>query len=260
MPLTTIDGLLLDMDGVISMSSRALPGAAEAVVRLRAAGLPTIIVSDTTGFSRAQLGAALRAAGFPFADEDVLTAAVAAGTYLREKRPGARVFLLGDARPDDLDGVHLVGIDERPEVVLVSGADDSFTFAAFNRLLRLARDGVELVAMHRNLTWMTGEGENMDAGAYLLGLEAASGREALVIGKPAPSFFGAGLEALGLPGERVAMVGDDVENDVLAAQTLGVTGVLVRTGKFRDDSLARASGTPDHVVDSIADVAELLGV
>ena len=56
------------------------------------------------------------------------------------------------------------------------------------------------------------------------------------------------------------MVGDDVENDVLAAQALGITGVLVRTGKFREDQLARASGTPDHVVDSILDVPELLGL
>ena len=55
------------------------------------------------------------------------------------------------------------------------------------------------------------------------------------------------------------MVGDDVENDVLAAQALGISGVLVRTGKFREAALARASGTPDHVVDSIADVPELLG-
>jgi HAD superfamily hydrolase (TIGR01458 family) len=260
MPLTTIDGLLLDMDGVLAMSSRPLPGAAEAVMRLRAAGVPMLIVTNTTAYSRSQLGEALRAAGFPFADEAVLTAVAAAGSYLREERPAARVFLLGDARPDDLDGVDLVGIDEQPEVVLVSGADDSFTFATFNRLLRLVRDGVELVTMHRNLTWMTHKGENLDAGAYLLGLEAATGREALVIGKPAPEFFGAGLEALGSPASRVAMVGDDVENDVLAAQALGMTGVLVRTGKYREETLARASGTPDHVVDGIGDVPELLGV
>ena len=56
------------------------------------------------------------------------------------------------------------------------------------------------------------------------------------------------------------MVGDDVENDVLAAQAVGITGVLVRTGKFREDALARASGPPDHVVGSIVDVPALLGI
>ena len=81
----------------------------------------------------------------------------------------------------------------------------------------------------------------------------------MVVGKPAPGVFLAGLDALGLPPERVAMVGDDVENDVLAAQALGITGVLVRTGKFREDALGRASGTPDYIIDSIVDVPELLG-
>ena len=126
-------------------------------------------------------------------------------------------------------------------------------------MLAALRGGAELVAMHRNLSWMTRRGEKLDAGAYLLGLEAATGLEAVVLGKPAPEAFRAGLDALGLPPERVAMVGDDVENDVLAAQELGITGVLVRTGKFREETLARASGPPDVIVDSIADVQGLLG-
>ena len=66
---------------------------------------------------------------------------------------------------------------------------------------------------------------------------------------PAPACFVAGLEALGLPAVRVAMVGDDLENDVLAAQAVGLTGVLVRTGKFRQETLAGASGAPRSVVD-----------
>ena len=259
MTLDHIDGLLLDMDGVLAMSWRPLPGAAAAVTRLHAAGVPLRVVTNTTALSRARFGAALREAGFPFADGDILTASVATGAWLREQRPGARVFHLGDAQPEDLEGVALVGLDDEPQIVLLSGSDESFAFETFNRVLATLRDGAELVAMHRNLSWMTRRGEKLDAGAYLLGLEAATGLEAVVLGKPAPEAFRAGLDALGLPPERVAMVGDDVENDVLAAQALGITGVLVRTGKFREDALDRASGTPDFIVDSIVDVPELLG-
>ena len=114
--------------------------------------------------------------------------------------------------------------------------------------------------MHRNLSCMTHEGERLDAGAYVLGLERAAGRTAVVTGKPAPESFVAGLEALGLPAEHVAMVGDDIENDVLAAQAVGITGVLVRTGKFREEKLAGASCAPDHVIDSLADLPGLLGL
>jgi len=259
MGLTHIQGLLLDMDGVLGVSWRPLPGAAAAVARLRHAGLPLRVITSTTARSRGDIGAGLREHGFDFTDSDLLSASILAAAYLRSAHPGARVFLLGDAQPSDLEGVRLVGLDDEPEVVLISGADESFAFGALNRVYRALLGGASLVAMHRNLSWMTHKGERLDAGAYLMGLERASGRKAVVTGKPAPACFVAGLEALGLPADRVAMVGDDIENDVLAAQALGITGVLVRTGKFREEKLAAASGRPDHVIDSIVDLPALLG-
>ncbi len=259
MALTHIEGLLLDMDGVLGVSWRPLPGAAAAVARLRKAGLPLRVITSTTARSRTDIGSGLREHGFDFADEDLLSASVLAAAYLRNAHPEARVFLLGDAQPVDLEGVRLFGLDDEPQVVLVSGADESFAFDTLNRVYRALLGGASLVAMHRNLSWMTYDGERLDAGAYLMGLERASGREAVVTGKPAPACFVAGLEALGLPAARVAMVGDDVENDVLAAQAVGITGVLVRTGKFREEKLAAAGGRPDHVIDSLVDLPALLG-
>ena len=257
--LSDIHGLLLDMDGVLGVSWRPLPGAAAAVARLRDAGLPLRVITSTTARSRGDIGSGLREHGFDFADEDLLTASVLAAAYLRVAHPDARVFLLGDAQPVDLEGVRLVGLDDEPEVVLVSGADESFAFDTLNRVYQALLGGAALVAMHRNLSWMTHEGERLDAGAYVLGLERAAGHTAVVTGKPAPECFVAGLEALGLPADRVAMVGDDIENDVLAAQAVGISGVLVRTGKFREEKLAGASGTPDHVIGSIVDLPALLG-
>ncbi len=259
MALTHIEGLLLDMDGVLGVSWRPLSGAAAAVARLRKAGLPLRVITSTTAKSRAAIGSGLREHGFDFADSDLLTASVLAATYLRSAQPEARVFLLGDAQPVDLEGVRLVGLDDEPQVVLVSGADQSFAFDTLNRVYRALLGGASLVAMHRNLSWMTNDGERLDAGAYLMGLERAAGRAAVVTGKPAPASFVAGLEALELSADRVAMVGDDVENDVLAAQAVGITGVLVRTGKFREDKLAAAGGRPDHVIDALVDLPALLG-
>jgi HAD superfamily hydrolase (TIGR01458 family) len=254
-----VEGLLLDMDGVLTVSWEPLPGAAEAVTRLRAAGLPLRVITSTTSRTAAEMAANLRGVGVDIGPDEVLTAAMSARAYLLGAHPGARVFVLGDARREDLEGLHLVALDDDPEVILVSGADESYAFETFNRVHRALLGGVALVAMHRNLTWMTHEGECLDAGAYLLGLERASGRTAVVTGKPAAEAFRAGLQALGLQAGQVAMVGDAVESDVLAAQRLGITGVLVRTGKFREDALAGAAGRPDHVIDSIAELPDLLG-
>ena len=80
----------------------------------------------------------------------------------------------------------------------------------------------------------------------------------IVVGKPAEAFFRAALDDLGADAGGAVMVGDDIESDVLGAQALGVTGVLVRTGKFRAGDLERREGRPDHVIDGIGDLPALL--
>jgi HAD superfamily hydrolase (TIGR01458 family) len=254
-----VDGLLLDMDGVLAQSFAPLPGAVEALAWIRERGLPFRIVTNTTTHTRADLAATLRDGGLDLEAGDIVTAVVGTAAYLREHHPGARVLLLtdGDAR-EDLEGVTLAGEGEPADMVVLGGASDDFTYAAMNRIFRLVMDGAALVGMHRNLYWRTEDGLELDGGAYLAGLEAAAGVTATVCGKPAPAFFASALELLALPADRVAMVGDDIVNDVLGAQACGLTGVLVRTGKFMESDLEK--GPPDHVVDAIADLPGLLSV
>ena len=97
----------------------------------------------------------------------------------------------------------------------------------------------------------------LDVGAYSAALEYATGRDALVVGKPSPDFFNAAIADMGA--DRAVMVGDDVEADVGGALAAGLPGVLVRTGKYRDDALQASGVTPTAIADSIADVPELLG-
>jgi HAD superfamily hydrolase (TIGR01458 family) len=246
----------VDIDGVLVVSWEAISGATEAVRELQDRLVPFRLITNTTTITRDGIAERLASAGFDVSPGDILTAPRAAAAYLRRHHPGARCYLLGvDEVAADLEGIDLV--DRDADVVMVAGADPAFTFDNINRTFRMILDGAALVAMHRNLYWMEAEGMSLDAGAYLLGLEAATGTTASIAGKPSPDFFQSGLELLGMPAERVAMVGDDVEADVLAAQSMGMRGVLVRTGKFRPEQLDSASGSPDLVVDSIADVAAL---
>jgi HAD superfamily hydrolase (TIGR01450 family) len=156
----------------------------------------------------------------------------------------------------ELTGVTLV--EDDADVVLVAGADRAFTWENLSGAFRMLKQGAALVAMHRNLFWMTERGLMLDAGAFLVGLERAAGVEAVVTGKPSPEFFRRCVDLLSVPAERVAMVGDDLEADVLAAQEVGLTGVLVRTGKFLPETLERSARKPDHVIDSIGDLPTLL--
>ena len=126
-----------------------------------------------------------------------------------------------------------------------------------NGAFRQLMDGAELVALQHNRYWRRADGLALDVGAYAAALEYATGREAVVVGKPAQAFFDAAMADMGV--DRAVMVGDDVEADVGGALAAGVPGVLVRTGKFREDALAASGVTPTAIADSIADVPGLVG-
>lgn len=251
--------VLVDIDGVLTVSWRPLPGAVEALRSIRAAGLGVALVTNTTSRTRASIAETLGGAGFDVRAEDVLTAPSVTAAHLAEHFPGARCALLnsGDIA-EDFGEVTLV--DEDPEVVVFGGAGPEWDYAALDRVFGHLQRGARLVAMHRNLYWRTDAGLQLDSGAFLLGLEKAARIEAEVTGKPSAAFFEAALARLGADAGQALMVGDDVESDVLAAQRAGLTGVLVRTGKFQQEALEEAGGTPDHVLDSFADVPALLGL
>lgn len=261
--LAGVRGVLLDIDGVLTVSWRPLPGAVAAVRWLRDAGLRVALLTNTTSRTRSWIAGTLAGAGFPVTADDVLTAPAITAVYLASHYPGASCALLssGDVA-GDLAGVRLAGDGaEAADVVIIGGAGPEFSYQALNRAFGQLCGGARLVAMHRNMYWRTSAGLQLDGGAFLAGLELASGVQAEVTGKPSAAFFEAGLAALGVPAAAAVMVGDDLASDVLAAQRAGLTGVLVRTGKYRPGAgqPGGQSGGPDHVIDSVADLPSLLG-
>jgi HAD superfamily hydrolase (TIGR01458 family) len=172
-------------------------------------------------------------------------------------RGNTRVALLmNDAVKEDFAA--LQEDDEGAQAVIVGDLGEAFGYAILNRAFRRLLDGAELIALQKNRFWLTPDGLSLDVGPFVAALEYASGTDAYVVGKPARGFFETVLAGIGVEPERAAMVGDDVESDVRGAQQAGLAGILVRTGKYRED-VARGSGVnPDAVIDSIADLPELL--
>jgi ribonucleotide monophosphatase NagD (HAD superfamily) len=111
--------------------------------------------------------------------------------------------------------------------------------------------------MHRNTTWKTDQGLQLDTGAYLVGLEHSAEVSVTVVGKPAAAMFEAALAAVGVAADHAVMVGDDLDSDVHGAQGAGLRGVLVRTGKWRADPRP-GQQQPDEILDSVADLPRLL--
>jgi HAD superfamily hydrolase (TIGR01458 family) len=251
--------ILLDVDGVLHVSGEAIPGAADAVARLRHNGHRLRFVTNTTVRSRAQLAELMRTNGIELEDDEVQTAASAAVRALKGKRVLA---LTMHALVHDLEGLELVGEDAA--AVLIGGADETpetnlvFSHMNLARAFAELELGAELFCLHRNRWWQTKHGPLLDSGAYVAGLEYAAQVEATVLGKPSRSYFEAACTALDADAGMTWMVGDDLESDIAGAQSVGMHTVLVRTGKFRPDVVERSRTQPDGIVSSLAHLPEWL--
>ena len=249
--LSTVDGLLIDIDGVLTLGEEVIPGAPEVIETLRARQIPFRFMTNTTIYCRYTLLDRLHALGFAATLDELYTATYVAARYLKEQNAQSYFpLLLPDAQ------LEFAGIDvdeEAPEYVVVGDLGASFTFARLNRAFRAMLNGAKLVALHKKRHWRTPDGLFLDAGPFVMALEYAAETNAIVVGKPSEAYFTMVLDDLGLPLDRVAMIGDDIEIDVRGARRMGIQGWLVKTGRFRKEDLGRGIW-PDLVLESIADL------
>ncbi len=251
---------LLDLDGTLYEGGAAIPGAVEALARLRRRKKPFRLVTNTTTRSRAMLVERLSEYGFEVKEEEIFTAIIAGAQVLRAAGYRTIAPFVPEGALADMGGLTLAGgtsgvFPAPADAVVIGDLGERWTFAlmqeAFDHLLA----GAALVALSRDRYWREGERLTLDAGPFVAGLEYASGTAAQVAGKPSPAFFASAVQSLGQEPDAVAMVGDDLWSDVEGAQRAGLQGWLVRTGKFREELLTRSSVTPDRILASVADLS-----
>ena len=140
---------------------------------------------------------------------------------------------------------------------MVGDLGDAWSFPKLNNAFRLLLEkNVGFIALGKSRYWRAADGLRLDSGPFVTALEFATGRYALVMGKPERAFFEQAIGMLGLAPERIAMIGDDIDVDVAGARNAGMLGALVKTGKFRPEDLAKGIW-PDYVFNSLADVRDL---
>jgi HAD superfamily hydrolase (TIGR01458 family) len=248
--------VLLDLDGVLYVEDEPVPGAAEAVERMRVAGLILRFVTNTTSRSRAATLEKLNALGFDVRDEELVTPALLALRRCRERDYRRVSLLMADEVKADLSGLEE---DERePEAVIVGDLGEHFAYDILNRAFRQLLGGAELIALQKNRYWLREDGLCLDVGPFVAALEYAAACEAHVVGKPAAAFFGHVLEGAGATPDQAVMVGDDIESDTGGAISAGLAAILVRTGKYRSDPVLANGIQATATVDSIADVPDVL--
>lgn len=248
---TPIEGVLIDIAGVLYVGDDPIPGASKALHRLEESGLPIRYVTNTTRSTRVRLMAKLSKMGFDLDSSCLFTAPIATLKYVMRHR--LRPYLL--VHPNLREEFAEVDSDQ-PNAVVVGDAADVFNYQTLNEAFRILLDGGVLIAMGNNRFFREQDGWSLDMGPFVEALRFASGVEPTIIGKPSVSFFQQALDDMGITASRAVMIGDDLENDVGGAQANGIRGILVRTGKYRQADELHETIRPHLVVNNIADAAD----
>ncbi len=252
-----IRAVLLDIDGVLFTGTEPIPGASEALLSLQKREIPYRFISNGTRKNRVRVLDRLSRLAVPLTEDLIITPAIAAIEYLKENGYTSCTLLTTDELRQDFIAAGITVTDDAP-VLVVGDAWNGFTYESVNRAFRHVMGGASLIALEKDRFWKDGGSLSLGAGAFVAGLEYASGKEALLMGKPSSAFFEMALHQLGVePGETL-MVGDDIVSDIGGARGCGINGVLVMTGKCSREILEASSIRPDWVLPSVADLPALL--
>ncbi len=251
-------GYLIDMDGVMYRGSEMIPGADRFVSELRRRDIPFRFLTNNSQRTRRDIVARLARMGIDVLDEHVYTCAMATATYLERQRPQGTAFVIGEGGL--LTALHAHGyaiVDHDPDYVVV-GEGRTFNLEQVETAVRMIVGGAKLIATNLDPNCPTRDGVRPGCGALVSVLETATGVRAFSVGKPSPFMMRAARKELGLGTDQTTMIGDTMETDILGGVQLGFRTVLVLTGGTRREDVGRYAYRPELVVDSVAELHQLL--
>jgi HAD superfamily hydrolase (TIGR01458 family) len=246
--------VLIDFDGVIKLGNNIAGDAGEFFTFLNQNDFPFYVISNSTLRTSDTMLQFIRKNGINI-NIPAMTAVDATLNYVKENYRKVSVYCRPNIKPlfSDFD------VDDNPEAVVLGDIADKWTYETMNEIFRKVWNGADIIAMHKNRYWEPdGKTLTMDAGAFITAIEYAASKEAILIGKPSPIYFQTALKQLGFKaGTEFIMIGDDVESDIAAAQTIGGKGILIYTGKT-EFPLKANSTKPDFEVMNLNEITGIL--
>src|SRR5918992_5166208 len=247
---------LMDMDGVLVHEEQAIPGAAEFLARLRDRGIPFLVLTNNSIYTRRDLAARLRISGLDVPETSIWTSALATASFLESQRPGGSAFVIGEAGLTT--ALHEAGYtltDREPDYVVL-GETRTYSFERLTRAIRLVQDGARFIATNPDPTGPSPDGPLPATGSVAALISRATGVQPYFVGKPNPLMMRSALNAIDAHSEDTAMIGDRMDTDIVAGLEAGLEAILVLTGVTSRADAERHAYRPSRIVESIAEILE----
>lgn len=251
-------GFLIDLDGTVFRGRELIDGAKEAVHTLQSLGKAVVFLSNRGNLSRAMCRKKLLGAGIRTDERSIVLSSSVTASFLKKHYPLSKVWVLGEKGLTDELALAGVVLAQNPQAAdwLVISLHETVTYEDLNLAFKAASSGARIIATNKDRSFPNEGGHAMDVAGMIGAIEASAGAKTeLVIGKPSWLMAEAACEALRLPPEECAIIGDSLESDIAMGRLYGMKSILVLTGsaKLGETRLYE----PDIVVDSIKDLTEL---
>lgn len=248
-------GFIFDLDGVIWSGETLINGVDEAIKKLRKQGKTILFLTNNASKSRREYAEKLSGFGINASVSEIVTSGHVTAEYLKKKYGGSKIFVVGmnGLREELKLSGHSIVLED-PDFVVV-GMDESFTYEKLNKAFELIHYGnARLIAANDDRVAVRGEKLVPVAGSILASIEHATGVKALVCGKPYEPMIDFILGKVGLPKNKVLMVGDNLETDIAFGQQAGVKTALVLTGMHSRADARKSKVKPDYILNNTGEL------
>lgn len=258
--LQDIKCYLLDMDGTIYLGNELIEGAKEFLQKLKEKNIKYIFLTNNSSKNKDRYVEKLNKLGIEAVREDVFSSGEATTIYLKKKKVGAKIFLMGTKDLEDEfinAGFELVKERNQKIDFVVLGFDTTLTYEKLWIACEYIANGIEYIATHPDFNCPLEGGKFMpDAGAMMAFIKASTGKEPIVIGKPNRHIIDAIIEKYSLKKSELAMVGDRLYTDIRTGIDNGLTSILVMSGETDKEMLTETEYIPDFVFESVKELKE----
>lgn len=248
-----IKAYIFDLDGTLFFLEDKVPfainGAIELISQLKKQNIPHLFVTNTTSKSAKQIYDIMKKIGFDVDIEQIITPIVVAKKYLQSK--GYKNIAIESCKNLETEFSEFE-ISNTPQAVVITDEGNGLSYEAVNRVMNWGLNKIELICLQKNKFYKRNNKLVADLGFYVTGFEYVTGQKIKNFGKPSIELFTYACNKLGFKiSKQIAMVGDDIEFDVLGAMQLGFAGILVKTGKYIEGIENKFKTQPNRIINSV---------
>lgn len=255
-----IKGLIIDMDGVLWRDTEPLGDLPAIMEKIKQLNLKMILATNNATRTVEEYHQKLAHFGVVLEDWQIINSAQAAGIFLREKyKNRINVYVVGQpSLKNTLNafGLSIVNEDETDVQVVVASLDYQLNYEKLKHASLLVQSGSEFIGTNPDATFPTPEGLNPGSGTIIGALEIATGKKAIMMGKPEPLLYKMALNRLQLSPQETLAIGDRLETDIKGADAAGIHSALVLTGVSTRAQAKKFKPLPEIIAH---DLTELVG-